>query len=211
VLGRIRYLAGVLIATAGALIAPSAPAGAVQTTTWGIMAAPSGGKSRAIIDHAANGGVVQDAVVVYNRTGAPITVDLSVIGASYSNGSYQFASSRSGPLAGATSLPVASVRLGPHQQARVPVTIHMPRGLKAPAFAAIAAESAAVNEGALVVQQRLVVLIKASPSSYVLPLVGHEPWLWGSIALIVLLGVCALAARELRRRRQSLPLAAVGV
>lgn len=206
--GSIRYLAGVLIASAGALFAPSAPAGAVQTTTWGIMAAPVGNSSRATIDHPANGSVVQDAVLVYNRTGSPLTVDLSVIGASYANGSYQFSSVRTGVLADATSLPVQSVRLGPHQEARVPVTIHMPRGLKTTDYAAIAAESSPVNDGALVVQQRLVVLIKATPSSYVVPLIGHEPWLWGSIALVVLLAVCAMALREMRRRRQSMPMAA---
>lgn len=209
-LGRIRYVAAVLIGTAGALLAPSAPAGAVQTTTWGIMAAPSGGSSRAVIGHPANGGVVQDAVLVYNRTGSPITVNLSVVGASYSGGSYHFATARSGLLANATSVAVQSVRLGPHQQARVPVTIHMPRGLKTNAYAAIAAESAPVSDGSLVVQQRLVVMIKATPSSYVLPLIGHQPWLWGSIALIVLLGVCALAGLEIRRRSRFAPIAAAG-
>lgn len=204
-LTRIRHLAVALIASAGALIFSSlifsAPAGAVQTTTWGIVAAPTGsGGYRPSISHAADGSTVHDAVLVFNRTGQPITIRLSVLGASYANGAYQFGSAASG-LASHTSLAATTVKLGPHEQARVPVTIVMPRGAKTTTLAAIAAEGAPVADGALSIQQRLVVFVKATPSTHVIPVVGHHPFLWGTLGALLLIAVIVFFERERRRNR----------
>ena len=198
-LTRIRLLVVALVAAAGALVS-SAPAGAVQTTTWGIVAAPVGNSFRPTISHAADGSTVHDAVIVFNRTAQPITIRLSVLGATYADGAYQFGSASSG-LAAHTSLAASTIRLGPYQQARVPVTIVMPRGAKATTLAAIAAEGAPIADGALSVQQRLVVFVKATPSSHVIPIVGHHPVLWATLAALLLIAVVAFFERERRRTR----------
>jgi hypothetical protein len=198
---RTRLLVVTLLASAGALLL-SAPAQAVQTTTWGITAAPSGQSQRSSLSHAADGSTVHDAVLVYNRTAQPITVHLYVLNTTYANGAYQFGKPSSG-LAADTSLGTHYVTLGAHQQVRVPVTIHMPRGVKTTILAGIGAEAGAVNDGDLSIQQQLVVLIKANPSSHVVPAVVKDVGLWGSIALVVLLAVAALAERERRRAKRT--------
>lgn len=198
---RIRLLVGTLLATVGALWI-SAPAYAVQTTTWGITAAPSGHTARTSLSHAADGSTVHDDVVVYNRTAQPITIRLYVLNTTYVNGTYRFGPPNAG-LAAETSLGKHTVTLAPYQQEEVPVTIHMPRGVKATTLASIGAEAGAVNDGSLSIEQQLVVLIKANPSSHVLPIVGKHPALWASAALVILLAVAVLVERERRRSRGS--------
>jgi hypothetical protein len=199
VLTRFRLFAVAVVAAAGALWM-SAPAQAVQTTTWGIIAAPSGNGYRSTLSHAADGSTVHDAVIVFNRTGQPITVHLSVLGATFINGAYQYTNTGGG-LATRTALAAGTVTIGAHQQARVPVTIRMPRGTKVTTLAAIAAEAAPIQAGALVVQQRLVVLIKATPSNYVLPVVGRHLGLWVTSAVVALALAALLIERERRRVR----------
>jgi hypothetical protein len=196
---RIRLLVVTLLASVGGLWA-SAPADAVQTTTWGMTAAPSGHTARTSLSHPANGATVHDAVIVYNRTAQPITIRLYVLNTTYSNGSYEFGPPTAG-LAAETSLGANTVTLAPYQQDRVPVTIRMPRGVKATTLASIGAEAGAVNDGSVSIEQQLVVLIKANPTSHVLPIVGKHPVLWGTGALGVLLGVALLVERERRRTR----------
>lgn len=196
---RIRLLVGTLLASVGALWV-SAPADAVQTTTWGITAAPSGHTARTSLSHPANGSTVHDAVVVYNRTAQPITIRLYVLSTTYANGAYEFAPPNAG-LAADTSLGAHTVTLAPYRQEQVPVTIHMPRGVKTTTLASIGAEAGAVNDGSLSIEQQLVVLIKASPSSHVLPIVGKHPALWACAALAILLAAGVLVERERRRGR----------
>lgn len=195
---RIRLLVVTLLASAGALIL-SAPAGAVQTTTWGMTAAPTGHGYRSSIDHAADGSTVHDAVILFNRTASPITIHLYLLGATYAHGAYQFGPPRG--LAAEATLGARDVTLAAHQQERVPVTIRMPRGVKTTLLAGIGAEAAAVNDGALSIQQQLVVLIKASPSGHVLPIVGKHLGVWAGTAALVLIAAIALGVRE---RRQAL-------
>jgi hypothetical protein len=197
---RIRLLLVALLASAGALVF-SVPAGAVQTTTWGMTAAPTGHGFRSSIDHAADGSTVHDAVILFNRTDSPITIHLYLLGTTYAHSAYQFGPPRG--LAAQTTLGTHNVTLAARQQERVPVTIRMPRGVKATSLAGIGAEAAAVNDGALSIQQQLVVLIKASPSEHVLPIVGKHLRLWASIALIVLLAVVAIAEHQRRQAKSS--------
>jgi hypothetical protein len=198
-----RGLAGVfvgILTLAGALIM-SAPAGAVQTTTWGITPAPTSQGQRSSLVHAADGSTVHDAVIVYNRTAKPIIVHLYVLTTSYANGVYQFSPPKSG-LAADTSLGASSVKLGGYQEVRVPVTIHMPRGVRSQTLAGIGAEASAINDGSLSIMEQLVVLVKANPTNHFAPPPITKdlfPWAFVAIALIVLTGV--FVERERRRSR----------
>ena len=199
---RIRILAVALIAAAGALVM-SAPAHAVQTTTWGIAAAPDGHGQRTSLSHPADGSTVHDAVIVYNRTAKPITVHLYVLGTNYINGVYQFSHPTTG-LAAATSLGTTDLRLAGFQEVRVPVTIHMPRGVKSTTLAGIGAEASAVNDGDLSIVQQLVVLVKANPSNHILAApITKDLFPWALIAIFVIAVAAALVERERRKNRSA--------
>lgn len=197
---RIRLLVAGLLATAGVLLA-SAPAHAVQTTTWGLNAASVNGAQRTSLSHPADGSTDHDAVIVFNRTSTPITVHLYVLATNYVHGVYQFGRPDTG-LAAGTSLGTNTVDLGPHQQVRVPVTIHMPRGVKSTELAGIGAEASAVNDGDLSIQQQLVVLVKAKPTSHILPPLAQDLFPWALIAIGVIGVVAVLIERERRRARR---------
>lgn len=199
-LGKLRLMAAALVAAGGLLLA-AAPAGAVQTTTWGLVAAPGGHGYRSSITHQADGSVIHDAVIVFNRTAEPVTIHLYVLYTTHIPQGYVFGPPTEG-LAAGTSIGTDYVTLGAHQQARVPVTIHMPKGVHATALAGIGAEATAVKDGALNIQQQLVVLIKATPQGHAIPAVVKDIGTWGSGALVVLLLVAALAERERRRARR---------
>lgn len=198
---RFRILIATVVASAGVLLA-GAPAQAVQTTTWGLIAAPSGQHQRTSLSHPADGSTVHDAVIVYNRTSHPITVHLYVLGTKAVNGGYQFSRPDSG-LAADTSLGAHSVTLRPHQRVRVPVTIRMPRGVKSTTLAGIGAEASAVNDGDLSIMQQLVVLVKAHPTSHVLPPLAKDLFPWALIAIGILGATGALIERERRRAKRA--------
>ena len=204
---RIRVLVAAVIASAGVLLV-SAPAHAVQTTTWGMVAAPDGQHQRTSLSHSADGSTVHDAVIVYNRTGHPITVHLYVLGTNFANGVYQFSRPDTG-LASGTTIGANTVNLRPYQKVRVPVTVHMPRGLKATELAGIGAEASAINDGDLSIMQQLVVLVKANPSSHSVAPLTKDLFPWAFIAVGVLAGAAAMIDRERRRSRRGLPALAV--
>lgn len=201
-----RLAAGLTIAISTFGLARSGAADAAQTSTWGIIASPDKGAYRSELSEPANGGTVHEAVVVFNRTKEPVTVDLNVVGVTYANQAYQFSGPRSG-LAADVTLAASSVTLGPNQQATVPVTIHEPRGVKQTLLAGVAAEAAPVTDGALSIQQRLVVLIKSTPSAVILP--RHRPDVvpWGVTASATL---GAVGAATVATRRRSRPVAGTG-
>lgn len=189
-------------------VVPGGPASAVQTTTWGIVAAPEGSGYRASIAHAADGRTIHDAVIVFNRSDRPITVHLYVLDARQVNGGYQFDSPTAG-LARNVELGAGYVHLAGHQQARVAVTIHMPRGLKSEELAGIGAEAAPVQDGALSIMQQLVVLVKATPpSGQLLGSPVRDLFPWALVSMGALLGVGTLA--EWERRRKKPPVGAAG-
>lgn len=198
---RLRILAALVVAAAGLVLA-AAPAGAVQTTTWGLVAAPNGHGFRSTISHQADGSTVHDAVVVFNRTDTPITIRLYLLDTTYAHQGYQFGPPNKG-LAADTSLGARYVTLQAHQQARVPVTIHMPRGVHGAALAGIAAEASPINDGAVSIQQQLVVLVKATPPTHSLPPLVKDIGIWAAGALLVLLLVGALIERERRRAKRA--------
>lgn len=197
----IRTAAAILV-VAVAVLAFGPPAHAIQTTTWGIQPAPTSAGPRPSLGYPSNGQTVHDAVIVYNRTDQSQVVTLSVLGATGSGGTYQYSKQRQGLAAGVT-LAAERIPLPPHEQARVPVTIRLPRHSKVTTLAAIAAEGAPIKQGSLLIQQRLVLLVKATPSttSPVVPDIG----LWGPAAAALLALVTGLAVREARRRRRTRP------
>lgn len=195
-----RAAAALLTATAG-LLALGSPAWAIQTTTWGIQPASTSGGPRPSLSYPSNGQTVHDAVIVYNRTGDRQVITLSVLDAVRTHGTYRYSAERKG-LAAGVSLAAERITLPPHEQARVPVTVRLPRHSKVTTLAAIAAKGAPVKEGALLVEQQLVILVKATPStaSPVLPGLG----LWGPAAGILLAAVAGFALVEARRRRREI-------
>jgi len=198
-----RGLAGVfvgMLTLAGALLM-SAPAGAVQTTTWGVTPAPTSQGQRTSLAHPADGSTVHDVLIVYNRTAKPITVHLYVLGTSYANGVYQFSPPKTG-LAADTTIGTNSVKLGPYQEVRVPVTIHMPRGVKAQTLAGIGAEASAINDGSLSIMQQLVVLVKANPTNHFAPPpITKDLFPWAFIAIGLITAAGALVELERRKNR----------
>lgn len=193
-------LAGAALVFSAGLLLFASPASAIQTTTWGIRPAPAPGGPRGSLQYPSNGQTVHDAVIVYNETNRPEMIDLSVLTAGYSNGTYQYSPQLTG-LARRISLPATRIALPPHQQARVPVTIRMPSHSKVTTLAAIAAVGAPVKDGVLLVQQRLVILVRATPSTSA-PLVP-DIGLWGPAAGSLLALVAGLTALEVRKRRRA--------
>ena len=202
-----RVLATAISVVTSCLVVAAPAASAAQTATWGIVAAPVVGQYRTSISDPANGATVQDAVIVFNRTSKPVTVDLAVVGASFTNGTYQFSAPTSG-LASRIQLAAPRVTLGANQQARIPVTIHEPRGVKSTVIAGIAAQSAPVQDGSLSILQRLVVLVKANPSSALMPVAGPDLLPWGipTAAALVLIVFWAILLRR-RDKRDPAPTA----
>lgn len=197
-LGAFGRAAAALAAVAGLALGLGMPAaGAAQTSTWGIAAAPDGG-NRSSLSHPANGATVHDAVLVWNRTASPLTVDLNVLGTSYQGGAYQFSGPTSG-LAGHVSLGAHKLVLAPHQEVRVAVTIREPRRVPGTELAGIAGEAAPLQDGALSIQERLVVLVKATPTSAILPVAVKDVTVWGTIAAILLAAVIAVTVLVRRR------------
>ena len=196
----VRVLVVALLASAGALLM-SAPAHAVQTTTWGIVPTPGGQGQRPSLSHPADGSTVHDSVIVYNRTAKPITVRLYVLGTSYTNGVYQFNKPTTG-LAAGTTLGRNTVDLRPFQEVQVPVTIHMPRGVSSTTLAGIGAEASAVNDGALSIMQQLVVLVKANPTNhFVAAPITKDLFPWALIAIGLIAITAGLVEKERRKGR----------
>ena len=200
---RLAPLLGAAAVAGGLLSSGAGAAGAAQTSTWGIVAAPTHG-FRASLSHPANGATVTDAVLVWNRTASPMVINLSVLDTRYAGGAYQFGPPTTG-LAAGVHLATYRISLAGHEEARVPVTIREPRGSRGTALAGIAAEAAPINDGALSIQQRLVILVQATPTTSLVPLARPDVVGWGAAAAGVLAVVVGLLTRERRRTRRDRP------
>lgn len=194
-------IAGVVLA--GAFLA--APALAVQTDTFGLAA--TGG--RAALIEPGDGTTHRDAVVVTNRTGAPLAVTLDVVGVTRAaDGSYRYGAPGSG-LAARVSVDARDLQLGPHDQRVVAVTVTTPRLPGVAEYAAITAEAGTVGTGTLAVRPRLAVFVEvpAAPAGAV-PRArpgrdrGPLAALAGALAAAVLTVLAALAARRRRSAEQ---------
>lgn len=188
------------VVTAG-LVTLAAPADAIQTKTWGVQPAAHDGQARGAFAYPSNGQTVHDVLEVFNLSARPETFDLSVLAATKRGTSYQYALERTG-LAARVSLAGYHVTVPPDRQANVPVTVKMPRHSDTTTLAGIAAEVAPLKRGDLLIQERLVILVEATPttSSPALPDLG----VWGPVAGGLLAVAAALLGREgLRRRRRA--------
>lgn len=207
--GRLGIKAAVfgLVLAAGALVL-SAPASAIQTTTWGVQPAAQAGHARGSFAYPSNGQTVHDTLQVYNLTGAPATITLSVLGATQVGSSYVYSRKAVG-VAPTVSLAGYKVTVPAHEQANIPVTIRMPHHSKVTTLTGIAAQGASMDRGALTIEARLVVLVKATPSTKPAPV--PDIGLWGPVAAAMLVVVGGVAGREIRKRRQDhRPMAVLG-
>ena len=195
-------LVAVLVVAAGTTtlgVVSAAPAQAVQTDEFGLR--PAGDTPRAKIEVPASGATKTDAVIVYNRTNHPITVNLGLVGVDASKpGQYAV-----GDQATATSkriTPAAtSVTLQAGQQANVPLELATPRGTTVAQWAAVVATAGDVDTGALAVRQRLAVLVGFTPTSTLVPVGdGGLQWWWLLILLLVIAMVTGLWYWRKRRR-----------
>jgi hypothetical protein len=210
--GPARFLPAALLAVAAAVAAlgGGGAAFAVQTDTWGMSPAPDGQTFQPEIAHLADGSTVRAPILVWNRTGAPLTVHLSVLSVTPENGTFGYSPAIRG-LAMGVVLPAGQVTLGPKQEARMLVTIHEPAAVAGTEYAAISGESQPVHEGVLSVQERLAVIVKATaghPAGLGAPAPArHHPsstsfavLVLGSIGAAILLILLVLLDRERRRR-----------
>ena len=191
-------LAALSLSIGGMALVPAA--GAIQTTTWGIQPSDVHGHGRGSLSYPSNGQTARDSIIVYNRTDQPEVINLSVLNATETDGRYSYSTGRTG-LASAVTIAATHISLGPHIQAQVPVTIRLPGRSKITTLAAIAAESAPIDHGPFLIEQRLVILVRALPSTHPTPLVP-DLGLWGPIAGGVLALAAGLLAREARKRRR---------
>jgi hypothetical protein len=194
---RVTVIAAVLVTAA---ITCSAPALAVQTSRFGLVA--SGHRTKLI--HPPGDSPVRDTVVVYNRTKHRLTLDLGVVGATaLPNGTYNLGAPGAG-FAAKVHLASRTVTLAPRALRAVPVTIDRPSHTDHPLYAAITAIEAAngANSG-LAIQERLALLvgITAGSSSSGLAALADDPLRLSLVvvAFVLLVGVAVALARRRRR------------
>ena len=181
------------------------PAYGVQTTTFGLTAA--GGRTKIV--HEAQAAPIHDGIVVYNRTGKPITVALDVVGVTRkSDGSYSLGASGTG-LAARVRLDTRSLRLPGKARQNVGVTIDAPEDLKAPVYAAVTGVANPGQSTGVAVTERLAVLVGVTPRTDVSATshtagATHKRTVAVVVASVLLLALLAIliAAVTLRRRRR---------
>jgi hypothetical protein len=142
-----------------AAVACAAPALAVQTATFGLTA--EGSRTRIV--HAADGHTAHDAVLVYNRTLHPLTVDLAVIGVTARpNRTFVLGGTGAG-FAPRVHLAETELTLPPRGHRLVGLSIDTPTHLAGSDFAAITGQVAPSPSAGVAVNERLAVLIQVTP------------------------------------------------
>lgn len=156
---RIRRTALALAAVA--VIAIDASAVAVQTTTFKLAA--TGPRTR--LSHAAGSGAVRDTIVVADLSNDPLTLNLSVIGATAKpDGNFALGVLGQG-LAGHVHLEDTTVSLAAHQSRVVHVVIDTPSQLDQPEYAAITALPVQSVTNGIGVQTQLALLVEVTPAT----------------------------------------------
>ena len=176
----------------------------METKQFGLAA--TGTRSKIL--HTADGKTIHDSVVVYNRTKAPLTVSLDVVGVTRkADGSYDLGASGAG-LAGRVKLATRSVALAPNAQQVVMLTIDEPGSLTSAAYAAVTAVAGGTPSTGVAVTERLAVLVGLTPSASGSSSGSgstHTRTIAVVVATVLLLALLAIlvAALVLRRRRQT--------
>jgi hypothetical protein len=194
-----RRLATLVVVALASLAATTSAAHAIETSEFGV--APSGPRQHLNVDiHP--GRTTTDSVRVWNKTDHPVTVHLSVVGASV-NGPVQLGGN--GGAASWVRLSRDQLTLAPKATEVVSFSVHAPRELPAAtSTAAVVAEPVVAGQGAVSVVQRVAVMAYfAVPTGS--PLRAALGWLgWSALAALVLVVLYALApVRGGGRRRMA--------
>lgn len=170
---------------------------AIETASFGL--APAGGQARtALHEDVRPGGRVDDAVRVWNKTDQPVTLAVSVQGASLgADGKVSL-----GGTGGASPwvrVGMRSVTVQPRGSVDVPVVVETPRNMPAgTSTAAVVVEpsNASTSDSAVVQRLALMVYVQAPSGS---PLRAALPWIvWVAVALLAV-AVGLVVRRSLSR------------
>lgn len=201
-----RAAAALAVAAAAvfALAGLAGPARAIETAAFGLT--PAGSQARtALHEDVRPGHSKADAVRLFNKTDAPLTLALSVQGASLdAAGHVQLGGT--GGAAGWVRLAKSTVTLAPKASAVIGVVVDAPRTMPAhESTAAVVAEPVPAGSSDVAVVQRvaLMVYVRTPPGSPLKAALGWAAW----VAVLLLAGVVvfAVSGRGLRRRRPAPP------
>ena len=202
--GRPRPFALIVAAFLAVLLAPvsTAPAGAVETAQFGLVPGPPGPPSRHLVEQVRPGHATSDALLLFNKTAAPLTLTLAVLPASVAaNGAPQVGGSDQ--AVGWIELDRREVRLPGGAAVPVRFKVHAPRQLPAGKLTvAISAVPTAIPGQNVAVLNRLALLvtIEGKPGASLSASLGVIAWV--AVGLLVLVAL-AVAWRAARRRKRS--------
>jgi hypothetical protein len=187
-------LTGALLAITGG----GAPVGAIETESFGLDVARPTQDGRLHIVLAA-GKTTTGQVKVWNKTQAPLILELRIVGAQI-DGSGRVALGGDGKGVDWVELDPDRVELDAGQERTVDVRVQAPRKLDDEVLAvAVQVEPAVGGEGAPAVVQRLALTTYLEPDGgSLIASLGPFPW----IALAVLLVVATAMVRAAARRRR---------
>lgn len=170
------------------------PAAAVQTDTFGLVAA---GQRTLLVAHP-TGSAYRDSVFVYNRKATPVTVQLAVVSATRGHdGVFSYGGPGRG-LAARVHLAATTVRLAPNATQQIAVTVDTPRRATQTEYAAITAQAAPTQLGQLAVVARLALFVQLTPGNGS-SRVGLPIWLFALAATAIL---ATAGAQVVVRQRQ---------
>ena len=185
-----------------AALAPR-PAAAIETASFGLTPARSATARTSLHERVRPGATATDAVRVFNKTAQPLTLALSVSGASLGDDG-QVRLGGTGGAARWVHLGTSTVTLPPNGSTTVALSIRAPRTMPAgESTAAVVAEPApgsAQADVAVLQRVALMVYVRAPEGSSLRAALGWVAW----VAAVLLAGVLvyALSGRGPRRRRQ---------
>ncbi|HEV7888618.1 MAG TPA: hypothetical protein VGO92_13755 [Acidimicrobiales bacterium] len=172
----------------GVLVAGAGPADAIETASFGL--GPSGdGRRTALHEQVRPGKHVDDGVRLWNKTGEPVTVSLTVQGASIApDGTVSLGGN--GGAAKWVHLGRSSVTLAAHASTVVPVKVSAPRTLPAgTTTAAVVAEPVlpGAKDAAVVQRVALMVYVGAPAGAPLTARLGRVVWTAAGLLALVLL------------------------
>jgi hypothetical protein len=185
--GRVAALLGLLL-----LLTTLPAAHAIETASFGLAPGGRDQHRTSLHEEVKPGDRVDDAVRLWNKTDKPLTLALSVQGASLdAGGSVKLGGT--GGASGWVRLGQSSVTLAPGASASVPLVVQAPRTMPSgTATAAVVAEPA--GSGGAVVQRVALMVYVSAPSGS--PLRAALGWIvWIAVALVVLVAGWALRAQ----------------
>lgn len=181
-----------LLLVIGGLLWATVPAvNAIETASFGL--APAGGQTRtALHEDVAPGGTSRDAVRVWNKTSAPLTLTVSVQRASLDpDGKVELGGT--GGAASWVRVERTELSLGPRESVDVGVVVDAPRempGGTSTAAIVVAPAASTSAESAVVQRVALMVYVQAPSGS---GLRAALPWFaWAAVALLVVVASLVL-------------------